>query len=245
LQIDWKDQDKNDLHVPTIVRADVHSAQGWQPSSMTVLAPTGSKYAAVRAQTTGGKIWLDDCSLKKIPSDCTPVLFVTPNPVSVPAGQFGRAAVSWNTCCSSEGQVTVIVGSGAEKVFARGQSGLGFFDGIKPGMHYEFRLYSHPQTLPLQTAGLRAVERTATIAADPNPVPAGPGLGRTQICWATLTGETGQVYVSQNAGTEHLFARGATGCTEARWIAAGSEYEFRLYTNNGSRRLVARVLVTR
>jgi hypothetical protein len=245
LQLDWKDQDKNDLHVPTIVRADVRSAEGWQPSSMTVWAPPGSKYAAVRAQTTGGKIWIDDCSLKKIPSDCTPVLFVTPNPVSVPAGHFGRTAVSWNTCCSSEGQVTVIVGGGAEKVFARGQSGLGFFDGIKPGMHYEFRLYSQPQTMPLQTAGLKAVERTATIAADPNPVPAGPGLGRTQICWATLTGETGQVYVSQNAGPEQLFASGATGCTEAPWIAAGSEYEFRLYTNNGSRRLVAKVLVAR
>jgi hypothetical protein len=133
----------------------------------------------------------------------------------------------------------------AEEVFGRGPTGVAFVDGIKPGMHYEFRLYSQPQAAPVQTASLGAVERTATIAADPNPVPAGSGLGRTKIYWAMLNGEDGNVYVSQDAGPEHLFASGPTGYAEANWIIAGSHYEFRLYTADASRRLLAKVVVTR
>jgi hypothetical protein len=139
----------------------------------------------------------------------------------------------------------LITDSGAETVFAGGRSGLQMLDGIKPGTQYQFRLYTSPDTTPAKSVEVTAVEKTATITADPNPVPAGSGLGRTQICWATLTGEAGEVYVSQNAGPERLFASGPTGCTEAHWIADGSEYEFRLYTNDGSRRLVAKVRVTR
>ncbi|HJW39309.1 MAG TPA: hypothetical protein VJ420_11900 [Candidatus Udaeobacter sp.] len=245
LQLDWQGENKNDLHVPAIVHADVSSTQWWHQPSMTVRAPSGSKYAVVRAAAASGKIWVDDYSLTNIPNDCEPELFITPNPVSVPASQSGRAVVSWNTCCNSEGQVTLTHNGSAEEVFARGPTGVAFVDGIKPGMRYELRLYSQPQAAPVQTASLGAVERTATIAADPNPVPAGSGLGRTKIYWATPNGEDGNVYVSQDAGPEHRFASGATGYAEANWITAGSHYEFRLYTADGSRRLLAKVVVTR
>jgi hypothetical protein len=60
-----------------------------------------------------------------------------------------------------------------------------------------------------------------------------------------LNGEDGNVYVSQDAGPEHLFASGPTGYAEANWIIAGSHYEFRLYTADASRRLLAKVVVTR
>jgi hypothetical protein len=199
----------------------------------------------VHAEAARGKIWVDDYSFKKLRDDCEPVLFVTPNPVSVPAGQLGRAAISWNTCCSSEGHVTLTLDDGAEEVFARGESGLKFLDEIKPGMRYKFRLYSRPQATPVQTAGLRAVERTATIAADPNPVPAGSGLGRTKISWATLAGGDAEVWVSRDGGPEQLFDGGATGSVEVSWIAAGSRYEFRLYSKDGSRRLLAKTVVNR
>jgi hypothetical protein len=212
---------------------------------MIVRAPYGSKYAVVRAEAASGKIWVDDYSLKKLRDDCEPVLFVTPNPASVPAGQLGRAAISWNNCCSSEGHVTLRVDGGSEEVFASGQSGLKFLDGIKPGMRYEFRLYSRPQATQVQTADLTAVERTATIAADPNPVPVGSGLGHTKISWATLAEGDAEVWVSRDGGPEQLFARGATGSVEVSWIAAGSSYEFRLYSKDGSRRLLAKTVVNR
>jgi hypothetical protein len=245
LQLDWKNEDKNDLHVPAIVQSDANSAQRWRQSDVIVRAPGGSKYVVVCARAVGGKIWVDDYSLKKIPSDCTPVLFVTPNLVSVPASQVGCAAVSWNTCCSPEGRVTLSINEGPEEAFARGDSGLEFLNGIKPGMRYEFRLYSQSQVAPVQTASLGAVERTATIAADPNPVPPGPSAGRTKVYWTTLTGEDAEVYVSQDSGPEHLFARGPSGSADANWIVTGNRYEFRLYASDGSRRLLAKTLVTR
>ena len=211
---------------------------------MMIRAPSGSKYATVCAVAASGRVWVDDCSLKELTDDCEPVLFVTPNPVSLTVGQFGRAAVSWNTYRSSEGRVTLAVDGGAEAAFAGGRSGLQMLDGIKPGTHYQFRLYVGPETAT--TIEVSAVERTPTIVAEPNPVAKGPALGRTRISWTTLGSAVGEVFVSRDGGPEHLFARGPVGSTEVNWIAAGSHYEFRLYTRNGGmRRLLAKAVVTR
>jgi len=182
---------------------------------------------------------------KKLPPECEPTLFVTPNPVPVPAGQAGRAAVSWNSRCSLESRITLTTDGSAEEIFARGQSGLKFLDGIKPGLRYEFRLYTPGRTEPVQTASLTAGERTDTIVADPNPVPTGAGLGRTRVSWATSAGGDAEVCVSQDGRREQLFARGASGSAEAPWIAAGSSYEFRLYSRDTSHRLLAKTIVTR
>jgi hypothetical protein len=181
----------------------------------------------------------------KLLPECEPTLFVTPNPVPVLAGQPGRAAVSWNSRCSSESRITLTADGSAEEIFARGQSGLKFLDGIKPGVRYEFRLYTPGHKEPVQTANLTAGERTDTIVADPNPVPTGSGLGRTRISWATLAGGDAEVCVSQDGGPEQLFARGASGSAEVPWIAAGSSYEFRLYAREQSRRLLAKTIVKR
>ena len=117
--------------------------------------------------------------------------------------------------------------------------------GLNRAARYEFRLYSE-EAAPTKTAGLTAVERTDTISAEPNPVPAGPGLGRTKISWATLTGAEAEVYVSQDGGPERLFATGGSGSREAGWITTGSSYEFRLYSRDGAeRRLLAKTVVTR
>jgi len=173
------------------------------------------------------------------------MLFVTPNPVPVLAGQPGRAAVSWSSRCSSENRVTLTIDDSTEEIFARGRSGLKFLDGIKPGMRYEFRLYAPERTEPVQTARLTAVERTDTIVADPNPVPTGSGLGRTRISWATLAGGDAEVCVSQNGRPEQLFASGPSGSAEASWIVSGSSYEFRLYARGQPRRLLAKTIVKR
>jgi len=245
LQLDWKNDDKQDVHPPTTVFASATSAQHWQQSTVIVRAPPGSKYAVVPARAATGKIWVDDYSLKKIPNDCEPALFVTPNPVSVSPGQPGRAAISWNSCCDSEGRVTFIAKDSSEHAFASGQSGLAFLDNIKPGMDYEFRLYSPQQSNAVQTVALSTIQRTSTIAADPNPVPPGPGGGRTKISWAILAGADAEVYLSQDGGPEKLFARGPSGTVEVSWIVQGSNYEFRLYSADGSRRLLAKTVVTR
>ncbi len=245
LQLNWKGDDKRDLSPSTVALTDVPSAPQWQESSMTLRAPAGSKYAVVHAAAAKRRVWIDDYSLVKLADDCQPVLFVTPNPISVPAGGLAQTAISWNTYRSSEGRVTLAVDGGPEELFAEGRLGLKMLDGIKRQARYQFRLYTDPKTTAAETIELRAVERTATIVADPNPVPAGSGLGRTKISWATLAGGDAEVCVSRDGEPEQLFARGATGSVEVSWIAAGSNYEFRLYSKDGSRRLLAKTVVNR
>ncbi|MBI4213184.1 MAG: hypothetical protein HY534_02655 [Chloroflexi bacterium] len=74
-----------------------------------------------------------------------------------------------------------------------------------------------------------AASGSATLAASPNPVPAGSGRGITNISWNTGDGSFGQVFVWQQGGGEVPFGQGAKGSAEASWITPGWTYEFRLY----------------
>jgi hypothetical protein len=96
-----------------------------------------------------------------------------------------------------------------------------------------------------QTAGSGSVRPTASIAASPNPVPAGAGLGSTTVAWKTGDGSQGQVYVSEDGGTENLFDQGTDGNKEAPWIRTGSTYEFRLYSGTDHKNQLGSVQVTR
>src|SRR5262245_41474151 len=46
---------------------------------------------------------------------------------------------------------------------------------------------------------------TPVLKAEPNPVPKSDKMGKTTITWNTGDGSWGQVYVSENGGTEKLF----------------------------------------
>jgi hypothetical protein len=69
---------------------------------------------------------------------------ITANPNPVPAGPgFGTSTISWNTADGSHGQVYVVEGSNAEKLFAD-DTVQGSLDApwIGSGGAYEFRLYA-------------------------------------------------------------------------------------------------------
>jgi hypothetical protein len=159
LELDWKSKDNDDVAAPNTVRVDTRSVRRWRQFSIAVRAPAEAKYVVVHARAASGRIWVDDYSLKKIPANGEPVIFVTPNPVSVPARQVGRAAVSWNACCSPEGRVTLAINDGTEEVFARGPSGFEFLDGIKRGKRYLFRLYTEPHAPVVQETILSTTDR--------------------------------------------------------------------------------------
>ena len=77
--------------------------------------------------------------------------------------------------------------------------------------------------------------RTATspvLTAEPNPVPDGPGLGKTTIAWDVANNPSGEVQVSENGGPWRLMASGARGATAIDWIKADSTYVFRLVGND-------------
>jgi hypothetical protein len=79
------------------------------------------------------------------------------------------------------------------------------------------------------------------LRADPNPVPSGPGAGKTTISWDTGSNDAGDVYVG-GAGSEKIFASGPKGSQDAPWIQPGSN-EFRLY-NHADHKLLAQLTVT-
>ena len=90
--------------------------------------------------------------------------------------------------------------------------------------------------------GSPTTSQTGTISADPNPVPAGSGKGKTTINWSVNEG-TGQVYLSIDGGKEELFS-GSTS-SEAPWIEEGHAYEFRLYAGEDHKTVLSTVKVTR
>jgi hypothetical protein len=95
------------------------------------------------------------------------------------------------------------------------------------------------------TAASSPVVANASITADPNPVPAGDGPGKTTVNWQTTDGTIGEVYVSKDGAAETLFARGARGPAPAPWIVIDSTYEFRLYSGTDHKTVLARTIVTR
>jgi hypothetical protein len=91
-----------------------------------------------------------------------------------------------------------------------------------------------------------AVERrtTLSLAASPNPVPAGTGAGSTTLQWNVSDGSTGQVYRSQNGGQETLFAEGV-GSSKVIPVATGSVSVFRLYAGTSHSTVVRSLTVRR
>jgi hypothetical protein len=93
-----------------------------------------------------------------------------------------------------------------------------------------------------------SVPSKGLIKADPNPVPAGTGLGKATISW-DIKSEPGPVavYVSMNDAPEVLFATGQQqGNSEAAWIQANAVYDFRLYVGtDANKKLLDHVEVTR
>jgi len=87
-------------------------------------------------------------------------------------------------------------------------------------------------------------KRPPSFTANPNPVPAGEGPGKTTVSWDTADGSIGRIYVSVNRGQELLFADGRRSSAAAHWIETGSKYEFRLY-NPDHTELLGKVTVTR
>jgi hypothetical protein len=97
----------------------------------------------------------------------------------------------------------------------------------------------------LITPGIVVVTKAAsTLTAFPNPVPAGDGVGNTNISWDTTNAAGGKVYVSVDGRRESLFASSRQGSAAANWIEAGHIYEFRLYDSD-HKELLDKAVVTK
>jgi hypothetical protein len=133
--------------------------------------------------------------------------------------------------CAAVGTVVLLgVGVGCYFLFLRDNASSNEPDGNKS---------THQQNSSGNTKG------EAMITATPNPVPAGPGMGKATISWDTGDKTIGEIYVSANGGPEKRFGGNRPkGTQEANWIGKG-EYEFRLYAGKDRAKLLARVTVIR
>ncbi len=101
---------------------------------------------------------------------------------------------------------------------------------------------------PAATTAVALEAPKGLIKADPNPVPAGPGLGKVKISWNTGSDVVPvAITVTSKAEPEVAFSGGEkVGATEAPWIQAGVDYDFRLYVGTGAnKKLIDHVTVTR
>jgi len=103
------------------------------------------------------------------------------------------------------------------------------------------KLAPYRPTLPV--IQMSSEERLQRLTATPNPVQ--PGSSTTTVSWRTDDGSVGQIWVSQDGNPEVLFAEGASGSKEARWINPGTTYEFRFYADTLRSRLLERLMVHR
>jgi hypothetical protein len=113
---------------------------------------------------------------------------------------------------------------------------------LEGGGFTQFRAISRSESA-MSAASVQAEINAAGVLlrADPNPVPGGTATGTTTIIWYAGRGTVGDVYAGA-AGSERLFASGARGSQDARWIKPGST-EFRLY-RHGDHKLLAQLTVT-
>jgi len=140
--------------------------------------------------------------------------------------------------------VYVSIDGKAEQLFAGGiRQGSEDADWIDTGRTYEFRLYAGNDR-HTRLADVRVErEHVPMITASPNPVPTRDGVGPTTISWSTGDGASGQVYVSIDGKPDTLFAGGSEGSQEARWIRAGSAFDFPLYAGTDRSKRLGTVTV--
>jgi hypothetical protein len=242
LQATWLDALQHPLDPSTASIRVVEVNKQWQSARDEFHAPPESRYATIYAVTQTGAAWLDDFSLREVPSDCEPSLVAIPNPaVRPPGAKKSRSSISWNSHSGAGSYMGLSINGQPETRFAEGPVGMRIFD-IETGSRWEFRLYGDTDGTPVKSTIVTS-EPIPPLLASPVVFESRSAPGRTTISWNMPGHGEAEVWVSQDGGPEHLFVRGATGSQEASWITRGSTYEFRLYAMIPGRQLIGQLAV--
>lgn len=193
---------------------------------------SGHLFPAGRTQDTSGA------------AKVSAILIAEPNPLPAGLG-LGKTAMTWDTGDGSWGQVVFVGPGGRERPFSAGARGTKEVPWIAQGGTYQFRLYSGKANKPLLASLAITRPAAAFIAAVPNPVPAGIGLGKTNVSWDTGDSSWGQVMFYEPENGERSFATGPRGSQTIDWIVTGGRYELRLYTGKNREKLLSSVIVSR
>jgi hypothetical protein len=232
LQINWISAVGEPLSSSPATLRVITTSPTWERAQFNFVAPEGAAGCQIYAVAQAGRVWLDEYSFKKNVATCPANFLAVPNPVP-PLKPEGRTAIVWDTHRPSPGQIYLAVDGGAETLFAEGANGLQVFSGVHAGSRYEFCLYlgrDHRQLI--KTLQVTTQKPSAQLQISEVVFPANSRKGSAMVTWHTTDGSPGRIYVSHDGGAEVLFAQGSDGAKNAPWIAAGSRYQFRLYTTS-------------
>jgi len=242
LQIMWLDALQHPLDPSSTGIRVVEASEQWRSAHGEFLAPVESRYAIIYAVAHSGAVWLDDYSFREVSSACEPSLIAIPNPaVQPPGAKRSRISISWDSHSGAGSHLGVLINGRPETRFSEGAVGMRIFD-IETDSRCEFRLYRDTDGAPVKMTIVTS-EGIAPLHASPVIFPSRAAPGTTTVSWNMPGQAEADVWVSQDGGPEHLFARGARGSQEAPWIARGSTYEFRLYALLPERQLIGKVAV--
>ena len=230
LQINWNNAAGELLaSSPSTLRV-IATSPTWERARFNFVVPEGVASCQIYAVAQTGRVWLDEYSFKKNVGDCSANFLAVPNPVPLLKPE-GRTAIVWDTHRATPGQIYLAVDGGAETLFAEGANGLQVLSSVHAGSRYRFRLYldrDHRQ--PIQTLEVSTQKPSAQLQISKVVFPVNSKVGSTMVTWHTTDGSPGRIYVSHDDGAEVLFAQGSDGAQNVTWLAAGSRYQFRLYT---------------
>jgi hypothetical protein len=243
LQVNWIDREGHELDAITAGICVVATRRDWQVSTERFHAPAEAKFAVVYAVAQTGKVWVDDYSLRQLVEGCEIELTAIPNPVPLQAlNTTGRSAVVWNTHGRAPSHLHLSVNGGPETLFANEGKGSKILDGVRPGSSYRLRLFFGTDQTDFKSLDV-STEVASVLAVAPVVLDAGSGVGKTIVTWNMPGPSEGEVYVAVDGGPEQLFAHGVSGSQAAPWILPASHYEFRCYTTENPRRLLAKVAI--
>jgi len=147
-----------------------------------------------------------------------------PNPIPVAPGvTAGQTTITWNAPGSSS--VEVHIGSATGTLFAGGGSSGSQETGdwVADGTVFVLVDGTTHATLATTTVALTTSGGTATITANPNPIPASPGVtaGQTTITWNAPGSSSVEVHIGSATGT--LFAGGGSSGSQVTgdWVGNG------------------------
>ncbi len=215
----------------TAIEIHVGSATG---TLFTTGGPSGSAQTGPTI-TNGTQFFLVDAATQ-LPLASTTVtltnsapatISASPNPITVPMGvTAGQTTISWNAPTSTT--VEIHIGSPTGTLFAAGGPSGSDQTGnwVSNGMSFFLLDGASHAVLASTTVTLVTGGGTATISANPNPIPVAPGtmLGQTTISWSAPGSSGVEVHIGSATGTLFSGGRSSGSSQTGDWVSNGMTF---------------------
>ncbi len=148
-----------------------------------------------------------------------------------------RAMLTWEISPSVTAEICLSEEGAEERTVCRGASGEFELAGLKAGTEYLFNLYADQRNRQLLDSVEFYLEAKGKLAIQPSQE-ASDDESRATLTWEVSASTTAEICLSEEGGEERAVCRGASGEFELAGLKAGTEYVFRLYSDQLNRQLL-------